>query len=74
MTIWAKPPLSDVKSLLPVDVRRSKTPLLKFRNVIPHLQTSPSLRTADVFPEGERATTGNTSAVARRRLKLVSIE
>ena len=54
MKTWAKPLLRNVKSLLPVDVRHSKTPSLKFPNVIPHLQTSPSLRTADVFPEGEK--------------------
>ena len=52
--MWAKPLGRNVKSLLPVDARRSKTPLLEFPHVIPHVQTSPSLRTADLFPEGEK--------------------
>ena len=52
--MWAKPLLRNVKSLLPVGMRHSKMPLLKFPNVIPHIQTSPSLQTADVFPEAEK--------------------
>ena len=34
MKIWAKPPLKNVKNPLPVDVRRSKTPLLKLPNIV----------------------------------------
>ena len=33
MKIWAKPTLRNVKSPLPVDVGRSKSPLLTFPNV-----------------------------------------
>ena len=36
MKIWAKPPLKNVKNPLPVDVRRSKTPLLKLPNYAAH--------------------------------------